>query len=154
MSRMFKELRKQRDMTQTEMAAKLDVDIKTIRNWENTDKCVPSIKRMKEIAMALDISTYDVFRAFMVYPSELHSDLTWNDHSNDFKTASAPYQLFKYIKERRLFGEGFVIYRYRLFSIHMSAYYEISLRVRKDVDEVEYSVGLVYNLAPYVQNTR
>lgn len=122
MPRRIKRLREQKKLTQVELAKNLDVDVKTIRNWEkdigiweNTNGIIPSIQKMKELAIALDVSTYEVFDAFMSYKDKVESEFKWNNHSHDFETGSKPFQLFSYIVHNRLYGEGFVIYKYRLF---------------------------------------
>ena len=130
MSLKIKQLRVRKHLTQSDLADKLGVDIKTIRNWEKRNGKVPSILRMKELASVYSVPTYEVFSAFMSSPDviESESDNLWHSHRPSFEEETAPYSLFKYIHEYKLFGEGLVIYRYKLFRYCILCEHELPLR--------------------------
>ena len=58
----LRELRARRGYTQGDMAKKLGVSLTTYNNWENNLNNV-TIKKLKMIAEALEVSTSDIFLA-------------------------------------------------------------------------------------------
>ena len=122
MSLKFKQLRTS-IMKKKRFTNMMNVDIRTVTNWEKKNGSIPSLERMKTIADILEISMYDVYSSFLYDPDNLQVNYCFsNQQQNQQKITQSlssgfnpAYKLFKFIHEYRLFGEGFAIYEYKLY---------------------------------------
>lgn len=60
---MLKELRLKNDLTQTELAEKLNVKQSTVSMWES-GKARPPLKKINALAIALNVTTAEVIKCF------------------------------------------------------------------------------------------
>lgn len=74
MSKRFKELREKSGVKKTELAEMLNVDYRTITNWEKERGTYPSLDVATDVAKALGISTYEVFKAFLIDSNDDNQD--------------------------------------------------------------------------------
>jgi len=64
MSLQFKELRAS-VLSKKELAERMNVDIRTVTNWEKEEGTVPSLSACYDLAGILGVSTYRIYRCFM-----------------------------------------------------------------------------------------
>ena len=128
MSLKMKQIREQHGFTVASFSQALQVSDRTVRYWEKPEGVIPPIQMMKEIAQVLKVSTYEIFHAFLSNPDAVEDDtFKFNDHKSDLYNVSSPSLLFKYIHDKRLFGEGLVIFRHRVFRYKQLIMHDLQL---------------------------
>ncbi|MBR3999247.1 MAG: helix-turn-helix transcriptional regulator, partial [Clostridia bacterium] len=70
MSLKFKKLRESKGITKKELAENLNVDYRTITNWEKANGTLPSLRVLKDIAAYFHESTYSIYNCFMNNPDD------------------------------------------------------------------------------------
>ena len=124
MSLKFKALRENAGITKQELADQLNVDYRTVTNWEKENGTIPSLLIVMEIAKIMKLSSYDVFEAFM--------SLTSNDkYNDDFSRLDnyprgdiSPKKFFKYLFETSAgeteIRDGMIQYNSRIFRFNVA----------------------------------
>lgn len=68
-------------MKKVQFAEAVNVDVRTVTNWEKEDGTIPSLDTIIQIASALRVSTYDVYKCFIKDPDMPFED---EDDSDEF----------------------------------------------------------------------
>ena len=112
MSKKLKELRIAEGLSKTVFAEKLGVTYRTVTNWEKEDGIVPSIETMERIAEVLETHLFKIYSCFMYDPDNCSNEeetlpwKTWSDISKNFYKKQSASSFFKYIAERKYWGNG------------------------------------------------
>lgn len=97
----FKELRKEKGLTQFELAQQLNIDQTTISKWE-LNKALPDTAMLIKLSNFFNVSTdYLLERTSFYYPDNLQKEPQLNDEEQklieDYRSLTTPLQ--KMIKE-------------------------------------------------------
>lgn len=151
MAKKFKELRERAGINKSQLAEMLNVDYRTITNWEKENGTYPSLDVAKDIAEALKVSTYEVFEAFVF---DDNKGISQNDAEpfysgfisleNYSEGNIAPKEFFRYLfSDKWEFGEGIVQHNYNVFN------FAIATSIHREYDGEIRKVGELKKVGDY-----
>ena len=124
MSLEFKLLRENAGITKQELAEQLNVDYRTVTNWEKENGTIPSLLIVSEIARIMKLSSYDVFEAYLsLTPKDRYND-DFSRLDNYPRGDISPKRFFKYLFSTSVgeteIKDGIVQYNSRIFHFNVA----------------------------------
>lgn len=128
MSLRFKALRSSSNYNKSQFAELMQVDYRTVTNWEKKEGVVPTLNTIASIAKTLHVPTYTVYDCFMnnpdPEPEEKSFEFNKHDFTDGYSKPSHPGLLFRIMSSLHLFGGGILQYEGHVFCYSHISYKE------------------------------
>lgn len=125
MSKKFKQLREAKNIKKADLANALNVDYRTITNWEKENGIIPTLNTAKEIAQVFNVPTFDIYDSFINNPDEIEERLIqaeifdYSQELDDVPVDDTSFAFFEYLAKSpawgTTWGSGIIQYETQIF---------------------------------------
>ncbi|MCQ2467692.1 MAG: helix-turn-helix domain-containing protein [Clostridia bacterium] len=124
----LKKLRETKKINKTKFAETMEVNYRTVTNWEKANGIVPSLNTMTRIAKELEVSTYKIYECFMIDPDLKEGDDSFVFNKHNFGSGTGDYMdadyIFNWMNTLKLYGKGVLTVGTQSFSFSHAYYSE------------------------------